>query len=155
MCSFSAATKHVTCHVVRLRGTKIAHTVDFLATWNTTCNSRFLIAFALKAALTCISLKQWIKHNELTAMFCALAVFVGESVCARVQVKAVRKSIVQCTYECKAGPDKVVMSGEVKLFIRSYNNVATEWSKWLNDEMNLESHWLCSRLFLGTCALNC
>lgn len=74
--------------------------------------------------------------------------FVGESVCARVQVKAVRKSIVQCTYECKAGPDKVVMSGEVKLFVRSYNNVASEWSKRLNGEMNLESHWLCNRLFL-------
>ncbi|KAH8028043.1 hypothetical protein MRX96_044582 [Rhipicephalus microplus] len=43
---------------------------------------------------------------------------VGEPVRAQVEVKSVRKSIVECTYQCKAGPDKVVMRGEVKLFIR-------------------------------------
>ncbi|XP_077522894.1 hydroxyacyl-thioester dehydratase type 2, mitochondrial-like isoform X2 [Amblyomma americanum] len=36
----------------------------------------------------------------------------------RVEVTFIRKSIVHCTYECKAGPQKVVMTGEVKLFIR-------------------------------------
>ncbi|XP_037500722.1 hydroxyacyl-thioester dehydratase type 2, mitochondrial [Rhipicephalus sanguineus] len=43
---------------------------------------------------------------------------VGEPVCAHVEVKSIRKSIVECTYQCKAGPDRVVMHGEVKLFIR-------------------------------------
>ncbi|XP_077522893.1 hydroxyacyl-thioester dehydratase type 2, mitochondrial-like isoform X1 [Amblyomma americanum] len=43
---------------------------------------------------------------------------VGEPVSARVEVTFIRKSIVHCTYECKAGPQKVVMTGEVKLFIR-------------------------------------